>query len=757
MKRKALVYTLLLLVGPSVAMLACGPDFAPDIFVPAHRPVVPKNYAKGQLGVLQPGYFIADKVVAYRYLNGGTLNDDEQRQLAPVAAPGLDYDHMSDDELKAAQTPDTTPTALDRWNTARRDYGAGGGAVQGKPKEVTPSTQGGWNADIVNCGDNAFDTAAATLADRTAKWGKGSAALRDWVTAQDAVFAHCSGDGPMPAAVAAGAPLLLKQDRAYQIAAATFYSGEYAAARDAFLAIANEKASPWSKWGTYLAARSIVRQAGQVASGKDDSAQAQFDLAGLQKARELLVQAIASTDPHVKHAAQAELDFVMIRLDPEKQAAMLANELAGPGHDPDFGQHVVDLRFLLDHEKHGDAPLIRWMTLTGSPLRYSVAPTPGKPMMALSPVAEWQKHPDFPGFIAALMSAKTATPALMEAAAAVPESSPAYITVQFHRARLMTEANDLQGARDVTTHALALTRKRDEFAATNALLEVRMKTARDLASLLQDAARTMISLQSESAASAGCASWEEAKCRSKIPAMQFDEDAAQLFNTRMPLSIWVDSATSDALPKHLRDTMALSGWLRALILGRDDEAKKLIPLLPAPVQASLGKSDDPTGYAATLVLLHSPGLRPFLDAGVQRAVSYTALDSYRNNLWCSTMAQALGPDPGEGNAPTLPVSKPAFLTPEQEQQARSEVAALDAHPIGMDWLGRRTIDYVKGHPADPAAAESLALVVKLTRYECSLPNGYGKSPSSGVSKEAFTLLHSRYPNSDWAAKTKYYF
>ena len=105
----------------------------------------------------------------------------------------------------------------------------------------------------------------------------------------------------------------------------------------------------------------------------------------------------------------------------------------------------------------------------------------------------------------------------------------------------------------------------------------------------------------------------------------------------------------------------------------------------------------------------------------------------------------------------LPISEPAFLTREQEQQAKDEVAALNAHPIGMEWLGRRTIDYVKAHPDEPVAAESLALVVKMTRYECYRTEDYGKSPSLNVSKEAFTLLHSRYPESDWPIRTKYEF
>ncbi len=757
MRLKRLTCALLLVAGSVAVLEACGPYFEPDVFVPAHRPVAPQNFAKGELGVLQPGYFIAEKVVAFRYLNGGTLNEDEQRQLKPVAAPGVGYDDATDE---ASQPAVTAPTAQDRWNTARTAYGPGAELARVEPDSF-PTANTGWFSRIVNCSDSALETATTTLADRAAKWGKTSAALKDWIAAQDQVFSNCSGSGQRPSAVPANAPMLLKQDRSYQMAAAMFYRGDYLSARDAFLAIANDKASPWSRWGLYLAARSLVRQAAKTAVARDDSEQAQFDPATLQAAREMLQQAEAASDPRVKHAAEAELNFVMIRLDPVKQASILARPLAGPGHDPEFGQHLVDLRFVLDHGSHGDAPLLRWMSLTGSPLAYStaastsMAASKGAAVESPAAEAEWERHPDLPGLVAVLMNAKTGDPKLLQAAAAVPESSPAYVTVAFERARLLVEAKDLQSAREIASHALEITRRRNEVAASNALLEVRLQTAGDLTTLLQDAPRTMISAESKSAADAGCSSWEGATCKSKIPALQFDEDAAKLFNVHMPLSLWMDAARNEALPRHLRETLALSGWLRALLLQRDDEAKALMPLLPPPVQASLAKSDDPTGFAATLVLLHSPGLRPFIDAGVQRAAMYTETDNFRNNLWCSTMEQAVPLD-DDANARMLQVSEPAFLTREQKQQAKDEVAALDAHPIGMEWLGRRTIQYVTAHPDEPVAAEALALVVKMTRYECYRTGDYGKSPST-VSKEAFTLLHSRYPKSDWAMKTKYYF
>ena len=155
---------------------------------------------------------------------------------------------------------------------------------------------------------------------------------------------------------------------------------------------------------------------------------------------------------------------------------------------------------------------------------------------------------------------------------------------------------------------LEITRSRKEIASTNALLEVRMVTAPGLTQLLEDAPRIMLSPESLAAADAGCNSWEQARCNGKIPPAQFDNDAAELFNTWMPLSLWIDAAKQETLPEHLRGTLALSAWLRALILGRDADARALMAVLPAQIQTSLARSDDPTGFAATLVLLHSPGL-----------------------------------------------------------------------------------------------------------------------------------------------------
>ena len=96
-----------------------------------------------------------------------------------------------------------------------------------------------------------------------------------------------------------------------------------------------------------------------------------------------------------------------------------------------------------------------------------------------------------------------------------------------------------------------------------------------------------------------------------------------------------------------------------------------------------------------------------------------------------------------------------FLTAEQRRQAETEATRLNTLPQGLVWVGRRVIAYVKAHPEDKDNAETLALVVRGTRFGCDY-NGKGQ-PQNLVSKEAFELLHQLYPKSEWAIKTKYYY
>ena len=295
------------------------------------------------------------------------------------------------------------------------------------------------------------------------------------------------------------------------------------------------------------------------------------------------------------------------------------------------------------------------------------------------------------------MQASAADPALLAAAAAVAPSSPAYLTAQFHRARLLLAVGEVAPVRDLTTQVLTLTRREHEAEATNAFLGLRMQTAESLEAFLADAPRDMITGESPEAYMAKCADAPvgSATCKTPVPELQFDADSAAVFNQRLPLSLWVEAAHSATLPAHLRAQVGWAAWVRALILNQPEVARSLVPLLPDAIRSVLSKSPDPSGYAASLILLHATGFRPFLEQGVQRSASYAAWSELRDNWWCAGSTNAL--DPSTTQAIVL-AKDPAFLTAQQRAEAREQVAVLDANSNGVVWLGRRVIEYVKAHP-----------------------------------------------------------
>lgn len=80
-----------------------------------------------------------------------------------------------------------------------------------------------------------------------------------------------------------------------------------------------------------------------------------------------------------------------------------------------------------------------------------------------------------------------------------------------------------------------------------------------------------------------------------------------------------------------------------------------------------------------------------------------------------------------------------------------DVAKIHALGSAPTFLSREVITYAKAHPADARVPEALALAVKATRF------GPKDGKTSVYSKEAFQLLHKKYPSSQWAKRTPYYY
>jgi hypothetical protein len=96
------------------------------------------------------------------------------------------------------------------------------------------------------------------------------------------------------------------------------------------------------------------------------------------------------------------------------------------------------------------------------------------------------------------------------------------------------------------------------------------------------------------------------------------------------------------------------------------------------------------------------------------------------------------------------VSAPAFFSAADRDSGASE-ASRGAAINGPNLMLAETIAAVKLNPGDARNPEALHRAITSVRYGC------GDANTAKLSKAAFDLLHSRYPKSEWAAKTKFWF
>ena len=743
---------------------ACGPFFEPEVFVSNTIPDDLTAFANGKLGILQPGYDSNEYAVAYRYLNGGKLSANEQPAIK-AAAP--DLNSLTAEQWKAYEeaekaAEESTPPKL--WEKARAEYAS---AIPAPDQQIgiEISFPGGGHfiEYFLNCPNHSFHTAVLTLRARAAAWGKSNPMLIDWIRAQDAVFSNCDRkNASIPSGAPTGAPALLRTDRAYQIAAANFYAGKYDEATQQFAAIAADRESPWHDLGNYLAARAIVRKAFALGKGANPFGEdiADFDPGVMNQARQILESEISSTHlASQRDDLQAELNFIRIRTEPEKRAAEISAALAGPRPDPNFAQDLKDLSWLLQNHIaiKNPPPLLAWIAAwrdSGT---------------AASAFAAWQQNQALPWLVIAMVKGRPSdsfVPTLIDAAAAIPSTSPAYDTVFYHRVRLLTGLNRADEARTLLDAALPAFKKQKPSSELNALLGERMAVARDLNEFLTYAPRIALETSSEPAVDmralcqkrAGLPLYggKTAPCPELDRPMTFDSDATDILNEKTPLSRLFEASNSPVLPPNLRQNIAIVSWTRAVILDDTKFAAAFAPILPTEMGVTSKTSSD---FPALLAILRHDGVQPILDPGIARVASYSQFDEYRDNGWCE-----LGPNNGthgDNAPPPYAFPTPPIFTPAEQQQAESEFARLRALPDSSDFLGQRILDYAKQNPNDSNVPEALTLTVRATHYDCQTFDPkvrYDKRPQfSAIGKAAFEFLHQRYPKSPWTARTPFYY
>lgn len=516
-----LLVAILILAVP-MELPGCGPFLPQALFFIPQRPEKPaEEFARGQLGILLPTYERFYQVIAYRYLTGVGLSDAERQEIlrtGPVPQP----------PVPAPQPGENS----NPWLAARN-----------KVPGVQPITYLDQNRMVQdpghfeiyeNCHDDAFRTAAATLADRIRQFGAAAPGVADWIAAQDAVFSDCSQGAAIPQP--ASDPRL-RADRAYQIASAKFYSRQYDAARSGFQSIAADESSPWRGIAPYLAARCLIR------SGKLSDAAAEL-------------KRIAA-DPALArwHAAAASLlSYVETQLYPSRRMHDAALAIVKPNAQATIAQDLTDYRFLFDRDTTPEPAddLTDWIrSFQGG----------GK-----NAIEKWRVKHTLPWLVAALEGCNrgdTALPELLGAAREVKPDSPAYVTVAYHIVRLTPPDEARAEADELLQRTLPL-------SARNQIRGQRMQLARTFDEFLRFAPRCPVGELTEQADAI-----EAAKD-------YLDDDSALILNRQVPLALLRQASQSTLLPEHIRENIRRAVRVRSLLLSPAPGFDEVFALLKTP-------------------------------------------------------------------------------------------------------------------------------------------------------------------------------
>ena len=315
----AVALTALMLLNSLPSASARDPIAGP-IYVSEQSPDLPfEDFTNGKIGIVRPSFGRKTLFIAYRYLNGGSFNAEEQNDLVKA--------------LKGTPPDENGSEAVKAWIDARKEF-----VNEDQTDIYTEREYGGYNF-FPNCAKNAFEVALQTLKDRAASYGADDKDVKAWLAAQDIVFENCNGGAQIPSELGADSATWLRKDRDYQIAAAYFYSLQFDEARKRFEKIGTDADSPWQEIAPYLVARALIREG---SLGNDEKKKREL----LEKAEKRLQRVFMSGGKYA-NASKQLLALIKFQIHPEERVVELGRTLSA-GSSENLRQDLIDYTWLLD-------------------------------------------------------------------------------------------------------------------------------------------------------------------------------------------------------------------------------------------------------------------------------------------------------------------------------------------------------------------------------------------------------------------------
>jgi hypothetical protein len=772
----ALSSTLVLL--PALSASACGPDLpASEIFSMAHPDMPLKLFAAGKIGILPASYARSYLCVFYRYLTGAPLDRHEQESAVSLWHRRFErqqwFGGELDDPINHYLKLRTKVTGYNE-NEFSRTYSA----AESYSYEH-------------NIALDAYSRASSTLSERIKKFGLKSNEIKLWLKGQDLVFGIGGKPrGSMPEALPAASPLLLLQDRKYQIAAATLYQGNYAHAGELFAAIAADAQSPWHTLSKYL----VVRCKCNGALNSDDPAL-------LKGSIEFVRSALAAAQEPVQ--SQPLFDLLTPLLYKQLKGQQFLDYLVEgilAKRATRFGGDVGDLTFVMDEAEYnsketssqgsgkasGAQPekldfsrhdLTDWLSTIQQTTDLWIYDEKEKEQVkakradnARHALSVWHEKKTLPWLVAAMTgNGLRSDHDLFAAAEQVDPSSPAYFTARFY----VLDALIAQGAREKSRRELLqLLSRRDLPPTTHNIFSAQLlSVATTAGEYLHSAMMAAPGQMYEIAVLPQNWHRKESGVTYSTEQVVFDDAVAEDLNRHLPLSGWLTLCRDKTIDRRLRGRIIRSTWVRAFLLGRADLTHELaLPLAQAYPQLSgyvrafsnAGAGEEQS-FAGSRLILRNFGMTPYLDSGVERhGLPVGVFDDYNANFWLPVTVAEPKPKSDEdfryrsvvssGDNQLLALVRSCYtsgirrlLSGAENAAATKERELIWSHQPSR-FLGDIVFARAKSNPQDPDLPEMLYRIVRLPKWTENTPTG------SQYSRQAYTLLHASYPKSIWARK-----
>lgn len=662
---------------------------------------------------------------------------------------------------------------------------------------------------IDNCFDGAFDTAARTLKDRADAHGAASPEVAAWLKTQDVVFEACAKpEAKLPPATARP-PVWLAQDRAYQEAAFSLYQGQYADAASRFAAIGRDAASPWRGLSPYLIARSQMRAAlVERTDASYERARLSLEALGDAPAGTFGMEDALGLMRVIKYRLRP--DDLLKEEGPTLNARVLIADAAVAFRDVNMlGRTVAQPPEMVDWirtlKPRPAPPADSEKEITEAD---SAKSQRDADLAALAHARQrWGATRD-PAWLVAALSlidpGQSDARALIADADRVAPNSPAWLTAQYHAIRLSLPDGDPTVLRPRLDALLARTDL--SVSDRNLFTAQRAQVAADLDDFSRFALRKRLCIredyEEETDKEKACVReyWFESAELSGI----FDRDGrkgvvglgedARAVIDRLPLADRQALARNASLPAKHRLDISLTNFTRAVQLQNNaaidaaaGDLTVLLPQMAADWRTLMAAKPGPAKrFAEFYILAKVPSLR--IDLVDYRRPEGATVAQFQGT-WVDWIVPAAGRPPG-GKSPALteyqqdglsppfnapdsatdltclgecgrgaaPLRMPDFAAAGQTQAAKERAYFWSAEhgydadpppvPPGAVAAWDEMLTFAAANPNDPRTPQALYWLVRVGRWG-------GSHDHSG--RRAFKLLHARYPASDWAKRSPYYY